>query len=118
MPYALTLAVLAGFCEFIPAMGPLIAAVPSVFIALTQEGFIWALVVAGIYYVIQWCENNLLVPLIMKRAVGLSPIAILFGMLIGVSFPETIHPVLGIMLAIPTTTIIAIFLNDWRANKD
>ena len=112
MPYALTLAVLAGFCEFIPAMGPLLAAIPAVLIALSSQGFVWAAVVMGVYYVIQWCENNLLVPLIMKRAVGLSPIAILFAMMVGVSFGNTIHPVLGIMLAIPTTTIIAIFLRD------
>jgi predicted PurR-regulated permease PerM len=112
MPYALTLAVLAGFCEFIPAMGPLIAAVPAVLIALSQQGFVSAAIVMGVYYVIQWCENNLLVPLIMRRAVGLSPVAILFSMMIGVSFPDTIHPVLGVMLAIPTTTIIAIFLRD------
>lgn len=112
MPYALTLAVLAGFCEFIPAIGPLLAAIPAVLIALTQQGFVWAAVVLGVYYVIQWCENNLLVPLIMKRAVGLSPIAILFAMMVGVSFGNTVHPVLGIMLAIPLTTIIAIFLRD------
>jgi predicted PurR-regulated permease PerM len=118
MPYALTLAVLAGFCEFVPAVGPLIAAVPAVLIALSQNGVIWAAVVAGVYYVIQWCENNLLVPLIMKRAVGLSPVAILFAMLIGVSFSETVHPVLGVMLAIPTTTVLALFLQDWRGHTE
>lgn len=114
MPYALTLAVLAGICEFIPAIGPFIAAVPSVLIAFTQGGFVMGLVVMGVYYIIQWCENNLLVPLIMKRAVGLSPIAILFAMLVGVSFANTVHPILGIMLAVPTTTLLAIFLEDWR----
>jgi len=114
MPYALTLAVLAGFCEFIPAVGPFIAAIPAVVIALTQKGFFWALIVAGVYYIIQWCENNLLVPLIMRRAVGLSPIAILFSMMVGISFPDTIHPIIGVMLAIPTTTILALFLEDWQ----
>ncbi len=118
MPYALTLAVLAGFCEFIPAVGPFIAAVPAVLIAFTQEGFVVGLIVIGVYYVIQWCENNLLVPLIMKRAVGLSPISILFAMMVGVSFPETIHPILGVMLAVPTTTVISIFLEDWRNTKN
>lgn len=117
MPYALTLAVLAGFCEFIPAVGPFIAAVPAILIGLTQGGFIWGLILIGMYYVIQWCENNLLVPLIMRRAVGLSPIAILFSMMIGISFPDTIHPILGVMLAIPTTTIISIFLEDWRMHE-
>lgn len=114
MPYALTLAILAGFTEFIPVVGPLIAAIPAVLIALTQQGFIWALVVAAVYYVIQWCENNLLVPLIMKRAVGLSPIAVMVAMLVGISFPSVLHPIIGIILSIPATTIIALFLEDWR----
>lgn len=114
VPYALTLAVLAAFTEFIPYIGPFIAAVPAVLIALTQQGFMWALIITGVYYVIQWCENNLLVPLIMKRAVGLSPIVIISAMLIGISFPDIIHPVLGILLAVPVTTMIALFLDDWR----
>jgi predicted PurR-regulated permease PerM len=114
IPYAATLAVLAGFTEFIPYIGPFIAAIPAVLIAFTEGGFFWAAVIAGIYYIIQWCENNLLVPLIMKRAVGLSPIAIIFAMLVGVSFPVIIHPILGILLAVPVTTIIVLFLEDWR----
>ncbi len=114
MPYALTLAILAGFTEFIPVVGPFIAAVPSVLIGVTQNGILWGLVIALVYYVIQWCENNLLVPLIMKRAVGLSPIAILFAMLVAISFPTVIHPILGVILSIPTTTIIALFLEDLR----
>lgn len=115
MPYAQTLALLAGFTEFIPYAGPLIAAAPAVIIALSQQGFVWAAVVAVVYYVIQVCENNLLVPLIMKHAVGLSPIAIMFGMLVGVSFPGTVHPVVGIILAVPTTAIITIFVQDFYA---
>lgn len=118
MPYALTLAVLAGFTEFIPYVGPFIAAIPAVLIALTQEGLLWAVILMGVYYVIQWCENNLLVPLIMKRAVGLSPIAIIASMLIGVSFPDFIHPILGLLIAVPATTIIALFLEDWHALRE
>lgn len=118
MPYALTLAVLAGFTEFIPYVGPFIAAIPAVLIALTQEGILWAAILIGVYYVIQWCENNLLVPLIMKRAVGLSPIAIIASMLIGVSFPSFIHPILGLLLAVPATTIVALFLEDWHALRE
>jgi predicted PurR-regulated permease PerM len=113
MPYALTLALLAGFTEFIPYAGPLIGALPALFIALSQNGFVWMLVIAITYYVIQLCENNLLVPLIMKHAVGLSPIAIIFGMLVGVSFPDTMHPVVGIILAVPATAIITIFVQDF-----
>ncbi len=112
MPYALTLALLAGFTEFIPVMGPLIAAVPAVLIAMTQFGFMFGFIVAIVYYVVQLCENHILVPLIMKHAVGLSPIVIMFGMLVGVSFPDTINPILGVILAVPISTIIAIFIED------
>lgn len=115
MPYAITLATLAGFTEFIPIIGPFIAAVPAVLIAFTEGGWFWAFVVALTYWAIQWCENNLIVPLVMKRAVGLSAVAITFAMLVGVSFPDVIHPVFGIILSIPITTILALFLNDWRA---
>lgn len=121
MPYAPTLAVLAFFAEFLPVIGPIIAAIPSIFIALTQFGFFSALMVCVVYYGIQWCENNLLVPLIMRRAVGLSPIAIIFAMLVGVSFPETIHPVLGVLLAVPVSAILSIFVQDyrdWRGESD
>ena len=118
VPYALTLAVLAAFTEFIPYIGPFIAAVPAILIALTQQGFMWALIIAGVYYVIQWCENNLLVPLIMKRAVGLSPVVIISAMLIGISFSDIIHPILGILLAVPITTMIALFLDDWRTSRE
>ncbi|MDD5623572.1 MAG: AI-2E family transporter [Candidatus Peribacteraceae bacterium] len=118
MPYALTLAILAGFCEFVPAVGPFLAAIPAVLIAVTQGGIVWGLVIAGVYYVIQWCENNLLIPLIMKRAVGLSPIAILFALMIGISFPDTIHPVLGVILSIPATTILVLFLEDLRSIRE
>lgn len=118
MPYALTLAVLAGFCEFVPAIGPLIAGIPAVLIGITQGGLMWGLVLVAVYYVIQWCENNLLVPIIMKRAVGLSSTAILFAFMVGISFPETIHPILGIMLCIPATTIIVIFLEDLRTMSE
>ncbi len=118
MEYALTLAVLAGMFELIPAVGPLFAAVPAVLIAATQGGLVWALIIACVYYVIQWCENNLLVPLIMKRAVGLSSIAIIFSMMVGISFPDTVHPVLGILLSVPVTTILTIFLEDWRNRQN
>lgn len=118
MDYALTLSVLAGFCELIPAVGPFIAAIPALLIAGTQKGVIWIPIMAGVYYIIQWCENNLLVPLVMRRAVGLSPVAIVFAMLVGVSFPDTIHPVLGIMLAVPSTTILTLFLEDWREHRE
>jgi hypothetical protein len=107
----------AGFTEFIPVVGPLFAAIPAVLIGTTQNGFFWGIVVAAVYYVIQWCENNLIVPLIMKRAVGLSPTATMMAMMVGVSFPTIVHPILGVILSIPSATVIALFLEDLRERR-
>lgn len=117
MPYALTLALLALFTEFIPVVGPLLAAIPAVLIGITQQGFLWGVVVFAVYYVVQWCENNLIVPLIMKRAVGLSPSVTMLAMMVGVSFPSIVHPILGVMLSIPSATVIGLFLEDIRDHR-
>ncbi|MDD4319854.1 MAG: AI-2E family transporter [Candidatus Peribacteraceae bacterium] len=117
IPYALTLAILAGFTEFIPYAGPLIAAAPAVIITLTQFGLGWAVAIALCYYGVQWSENNIIVPLIMRHAVELSPVAIVFAMLVGVSFPQFIHPIVGLLLAIPTTAVLSVFLDDFRTTK-
>ena len=120
VPYALTLALLAGFTEFIPYVGPLIGAVPGVMIALAHGGFLWALVVAAAYYLIQFSENNFIVPMIMKHSVDISAVAILFAMLVGVSFPAIVHPILGLLLSIPLASVIGIFLEDvrmWQKNR-
>jgi predicted PurR-regulated permease PerM len=117
MPYALTLALLAAFTEFIPYVGPLIAAIPAVLIALASGGFAWALLVIASYILMHWSENNIIVPLIMKYAVDVSAVAIMAAMLIGISFPNVIHPILGILLSIPVTSIIGLFLDDLRSRK-
>ncbi len=118
IPYALTLALLAAFTEFIPYAGPIIAAVPAILIALAGGGLMWGLIVAGAYYVVQWCESNLIVPLIMRHAVDLSIVTIMTAMLIGISFPNFIHPILGILISIPLMSIIAIFLDDLRYSPE
>lgn len=112
--YALVLALIAGITEAIPYLGPIIASIPGIFLAFTQSPIL-ALVVAGIYILIQQLENNLLVPLVMKQAVGLNPIVsiavLLFGFQLG--------GVLGAVLAIPVATSAIVIYKDWSeyANK-
>src|SRR3989339_955098 len=64
--YALLLAILGGLLEIIPYIGPIISAVPAVFLALTQSPLL-ALLVVILYIVVQQLENHLLVPKIMQR---------------------------------------------------
>lgn len=94
--YALPLALLAGIFEIVPTLGPIIASIPAVIVALSTSGPL-ALAVIGSYSLIQVLENNILVPKIMEKAVGLNPVVIIVAILIGGS----LMGVVGALLAIP-----------------
>jgi predicted PurR-regulated permease PerM len=115
--YAATLGTLASFTELIPYVGPLIALLPALIIAASQGGIFLLLVVIAIYVAIQQLEGNILVPLVMERAVGLSPVVIMFAMLVGASFPAVINPIVGIILSVPVTTAIAVFVQDYAERR-
>lgn len=105
---AVPLAVLAGFAEFVPYIGPVFAAIPAVALA-TAESPVKGLITVAVYVVIQQLENNLLVPKIMQRAIGLNPIVSIISLLIG----ARIGGVVGAVLAIPLATAIAVFVTDY-----
>lgn len=105
--YALALALLAGLLEVVPVIGPLIAAIPAVLVGFTQSVTVGLLVVL-LYVVVQQVENHVLVPYIMRRVVGLNPLITILAVLVGAKLAGF----LGILLAVPVTTIIAVFLSD------
>ncbi|MBI4280708.1 AI-2E family transporter [Candidatus Uhrbacteria bacterium] len=105
--YALVLGLLAGLAEIIPYVGPIVAAVPAVIIAFSQS-WVLAIFAAILAFAIQQLENNLLVPKIMQRAVGLNPIVSIVALLVGARLGN----VLGAILAIPVATAIAVVLHD------
>ena len=90
----------------------------AVLIALVSGGVIWGLIVVAVYYGIQWSENNIVVPIVFKHAVNLSSVGIMFAMLVGISFPSIVHPILGILLSIPVASIVSIFLDDLRKTPE
>jgi len=110
--YALVLALIAGLTEFVPYLGPLIAAIPAVFLALTQSPLL-ALFVAILYYVVQLTENNILVPKVMQKTVGLNPIISITALLVGYQ----IAGIAGAILSIPVATAASILLGDLFAHK-
>jgi len=109
VPYVLILALIAGLFEIIPYIGPIIAAIPAVILAFLVSPFL-ALLVIVLYVVIQQLENYVIVPQVMKKAVGLNPIVIIIVMLIGAKLAG----VLGLILAVPLTASVAEFLKDIR----
>lgn len=109
MPYALPLALIAGFLEVLPTLGPILSAVPAVVVALTISPAM-AVVVVIAYLVIQLLENNLLVPKIMQHAVGLNPVIVILSIMIGAN----LMGVTGALLAIPFVSFAIVVAKSLR----
>ncbi len=107
IPYAIPLALLAGIMEVVPVIGPIIAAIPAVVIAFTVAPILGA-GVAGMYFVIQQLENHLIVPQVMKRAVGLNPLVVILAIAIG----GRLLGIGGALLAVPIVVVLQILFQD------
>ncbi len=101
---ALVLGILAGILEVIPNLGPVLALIPAVLVALIQgsntlpvSNLVFALIVIGVYILIQQIENNYLVPRIMGHSLNLHPLLVLIGVVVGARFAG----ILGAFLAAP-----------------
>lgn len=112
VPFALTLAVWAGVTELIPYIGPVLGAIPAVIVGFTISPLTGFLVLIA-YVLIQQIEANFLVPKIMGKAVGLSPVVIIFAILIGAQLAG----VLGIIIAVPAAAAISVLVQEWPTLK-
>ncbi len=111
--YALALAVLSGLLEVVPNLGPIIATIPAFFIGLSQS-YVSGLSMIALYLSVQQLENNIIVPYVMKKAVGISPIITLIALIVG----GKLAGVMGVILAIPTTIFLeTILIEINRFNK-
>ncbi len=109
VPYSLTLAVLAGVLEVVPYVGPILAGAGAIIVAYGASGWQLALGVAIFYVVLQQLENVFLVPKIMQKVLGLSPILII----IAVSVGSKLGGIAGAVLAIPILTAIVVIVKEW-----
>lgn len=103
--YALTLAVIAGISELLPIVGPFVGAVPAILVAFMISPIL-ALWTAVLYLGIQQFENHILVPQVMKRAVGLSPVVIIFSLLAG----ARLLGLIGVIIAVPVASAVAVLI--------
>ncbi|HEC34458.1 MAG TPA: AI-2E family transporter [Chloroflexi bacterium] len=111
LPHSLELGFLAGVMEFIPNIGPIIAAIPAVAVALF-EGSSWlplsnlwfAVLVLGLYVLIQQVEGNLLLPRVLGRGLNLHPLIVLVAVIGG----GNLAGILGMLLAAPTVATVRI----------
>jgi predicted PurR-regulated permease PerM len=103
----LLLAVFAGITELIPIIGPWIGGVPAFTVALLDS---WekAIIVAVFLILLQFTENSILVPRIMRGAIGLSPLTVFLAVLVGGQYMG----VLGALLALPFAAAIQVVISD------
>jgi predicted PurR-regulated permease PerM len=112
LPGALLLGLIAALTEAIPIIGPLLGAIPAVLVAATVSPEL-AVIVAGVYIVIQLIEGSVLVPLVMRNSVGISPLLILLSLLIG----GAVAGLIGAFLAVPVAASLEIVLSRLQARE-
>jgi predicted PurR-regulated permease PerM len=113
VPYFYVLGLVAAVGEMIPVVGPILAAVPAIALAATvspQAALITALFCWGQQFV----ENNFLVPRIMERQVGVSPVTIIISLLVG----STLLGFLGAVLAVPTAAIVQVVVQEYLEHEN
>lgn len=100
VPSALALGLLAALLEFIPFIGPFVAAVPAILLAFAEspEQAVWT---ALLFLAIQQFEGNVLEPLVQQRAVDLPPALLLFALVAG----GLIFGIVGVILTAPFTVV-------------
>jgi predicted PurR-regulated permease PerM len=103
VPAAIPLGVLAGIFEFIPNVGPILSAIPAVLMGFVSSPQM-ALTVVLLYWAIQFLENNLLIPYLMREQLDLPPALTLVTQVV----MAYVFGFLGLFVAIPLLATIVV----------
>lgn len=111
--FALILGFLAAIFEIIPIVGPVLAAIPAIFLAFLLSPTLGLWVIA-FYVIVQQLENHLLVPVVLGKTVGLNPVVVIIALLVG----QNLAGIPGMILSVPVATIIVEMMDDFAKHKD
>jgi predicted PurR-regulated permease PerM len=112
VPAAVLLGLVAALAEGIPIVGPLLGAIPALLLAATVSPQL-ALAVAGVYLVLQIVEGNVLVPIVMRNTVGISPFLVILSVLVGAAAGGFV----GALLAVPVAAAGEVILEGLQARE-
>ena len=113
IPFALPLAILAGLLEIIPILGPIVAAIPAVIIGFGISPVIGLAVTAASFLVHQ-LEGYVLVPKIMEKSVGVSPLLILVSIAIGAK----LLGIMGVIISVPFVITLQVLIKEYLIAKE
>lgn len=105
--YALLLALVAGILEIIPYLGPWLSGLIAVLV-VSSDSWTKIIFVAALYLIVQQLENQVIVPKIMQKMVGLNPIVVIMVILIGAK----LGGVVGGLLGVPVAAAISVYFDD------
>ena len=105
LPSPLLLGLLAGLAELIPIVGPAIGAIPALLVAAAVRPEVLPLLIA-VYIVIHVVEGNVLVPIVMRNVVGISPFLVIASLLVGAA----LDGLRGALIAVPIAASIEVVL--------
>jgi predicted PurR-regulated permease PerM len=107
LPYALWIGVLTGVLEVIPLVGPITAGVVACSVGFASGGLPEAAALAVMYFVLRQTEDQLVMPLVVGRAVHVHPLVTIFAVLTA----EKVAGVLGMVLAVPIAAAVKVVLD-------
>ena len=110
--YPISLALMAGILDFIPIIGPFLAGI-IVFMLVSMDSFLKAAFMIVAFALIQGIENGLLLPILSKRIIQVSPLLVLFALFVGGKF----WGVMGAILIVPLAAILIDFLRDYLEKR-
>ena len=113
LPYALGIAILSGFLEIIPLIGPLIATAIAAMDAFAHGGAGLAVVVIVIYFVVRQVEDNLVMPQVIGRVVHLHPVVTIFAVLVGLQ----VYGILGGLLGVPIAAAVNVVYREFCGRR-
>jgi predicted PurR-regulated permease PerM len=113
VPYFYVVALIAAIGETIPIVGPIVGGVTAVIVAFGVSPKL-ALMVGVYFFVLHQLEANVLVPKIMEKRVGVSPVAVMVALLIG----GALMGLVGAILAIPTAAMLSIIVDQVAAERE
>jgi len=106
VPYAVLIGAWAGIADVVPYVGPFAGAIPAALVALFTNGWPNALGVIVAFTVINQFEGHLLGPRIVGSTVKVTPLAVIFALLIGAH----VFGLLGLIIAVPVAGVVRVIL--------
>ena len=114
LEFGVFIGIFAGICNIIPYFGPVLGMVPAFIIGWLTEDFMQGLLAIVILLLVQQIDSNIIYPKVVGSSTGLHPLAVLLS----VSVFGYFGGIIGMLLAVPTAGVAAIFIKKWIIRRE